>query len=234
LQERPHTYDITYSAATKDTVVASFAQLINESNKYDDSEVFIWIFNHGAGNDKRPLTGGKLLQSSEIFLWDNTITDKELGGLLAALKSTKTTILVDACYAGGFADKLIFNLPSSLLLRSGLPQNGRVIISGTSKFRTGYASTTQGPVFSILWFEGLSTGQADGFKPGLFDRGVPSHLKMFQDGKVSVEEAFYYARYTLRTDSSLKEFRGMQPQMNDEYPHKGLLRSRGDLLLGQT
>ncbi|MCK5113081.1 MAG: hypothetical protein KAQ84_06005, partial [Thermoplasmatales archaeon] len=47
LQERSHDYDITYGGATKNNVVSSFDHLINESNKYRDSEVFIWIFNHG-------------------------------------------------------------------------------------------------------------------------------------------------------------------------------------------
>jgi hypothetical protein len=212
----------------------TFEYLINESNKYEDSEVFIWIFSHGVGESSRKLTGGKLLQSSEIFLWDDTVTDKELGDILAPLESQKVTILVDACYAGGFADRTIFDLPTSLLFRSGIPGNGRVVISGTSKFRTGFASTTQGPVFSVLWFEGLTTGDADGFRAGLFQRGVPRHLKIFEDGKVSVEEAFFYARYQLRTDPAFKEFNVMQPQMNDQYPHRGIWRSREGLILGSV
>jgi hypothetical protein len=231
LQERPHEYDMTYGSATKANVLASLQYLMNQSNKYPDSEVFLWIFNHGAGNLNQPLTGGKILQSSEIFLWDDTVTDKELGDILAPLESKKATVLVDACYAGGFADRTILNLRTSLLFRSGIPHDGRIVISGTSKFRTGYASTTQGPIFSLLWFEGLSSGKADGFRPGLFDRGVPRNLKMFKDGKVSVEEAFYYARYQLRTDEKYQDFKSMQPQINDEYPHRSFLRNRGELIL---
>jgi acyl-CoA-binding protein len=83
----------------------------------------------------------------------------------------------------------------------------------------------------LLWFEGLTTGDADGYRPGLFDRGVQRKLKAFQDGKVSVEEAFYYARAMLRVDEKYQDFRTMQPQINDEYPHRGLFRSRGQLLL---
>jgi hypothetical protein len=231
LQERSHEYDMTYGSATKANVLISLQYLINQSNKYEDSEVFLWIFNHGAGNQKRPLTGGKIFQSSEIFLWDDTVTDKELGGILASLKSKKAVVLVDACYAGGFADRTILNLRTSLFFRSGISRDGRIVISGTSKFRTGYASTTQGPIFSLLWFEGLSSGKADGFRPGLFNRGVLRNLKMFQDGKVSVEEAFYYARYQLRTDEKYQDFKSMQPQINDKYPHRGVLRNRGELIL---
>jgi hypothetical protein len=231
LQERSHEYDMTYGSATKANVLASLQYLINESNTYPDSEVFLWIFNHGAGNIDKPLTGGKILQNSEIFLWDDTMTDRALGDILIPLESKKVTVLVDACYAGGFADRTILNLRTSLFFRSGIPRDGRVVISGTSKFRTGYASTTQGPIFSLLWFEGLSSGKADGFKPGLFDRGVLRSLKTFQDGKVSVEEAFYYARYQLRTDEKNQDFKSMQPQINDKYPHRGVLRNRGELIL---
>jgi len=231
LQERSHEYNITYGGATKANVLASLEYLINESNKYPDSEVFLWIFNHGVGNNNKTVTGGKILQRSEIFLWDDTITDNELGVILDPLESKKVAIIVDACYAGGFADRTIFDLRTFLFLRSGIPQNGRVVISGTSKFRTGYASTVQGPIFSLLWFEGLSTGNADGYRPGLFDRGVLLKLKIFQDGEVSVEEAFYYARTMLRIDEKYQDFKSMQPQINDEYPHRGLLRSRGGLIL---
>lgn len=231
LQERPHEYDITYGGATKANVIASLEVLINESNSYEDSEVFIWIFNHGAGNLNRPLTGGKILQHSEIFFWDDTMTDRALGDILRPLESKKATIIIDACYAGGFADRTILNLRTMLLLRSRIPDDGRVIITGTSKFRTGYASTTQGPVFTFLWFEGLSTGKADGYRAGAFDRGVSTNLKLFKDGVVSVEEAFYYARVMLRTDETLRMFRSMQPQINDQYPHRGILRSLDGFVL---
>lgn len=231
LQERRHDYDITYGGATKANVLIFLQYLINESNKYPDSEVFLWIFSHGVGNQNQSFTGGKIFQSSEIFLWDDTITDKELGDILAPLESKKATILVDACYAGGFADRTILNFRTSLFLRSRIPQDGRIVISGTSKFRTGYASIMQGPIFSLLWFEGLSEGKADGYRPGLFDRGVERNLKMFQDGSVSVEEAFYYARYQLRTNEKYQDFQSMQPQINDEYPHRGLVRSRAEFIL---
>jgi hypothetical protein len=231
LQERTHEYDITYGGATKANVISSLQYLINESNTYPDSEVFIWIFNHGVGNNNKTFTGGKILQRSEIFLWDDTITDKELGDILAPLESKKVAIIIDACYTGGFADRTILSLRTSLFMRSGIPDNGRVVISGTSKFRAGYASTIQGPIFTLLWFEGLSTGNADGYRPGLFDRGVLRKMKIFQDGQASVEEAFYYARAMLRTDEKYQDFKSMQPQINDEYPHRGLFRSRGELIL---
>jgi len=231
LQERSHAYDITYGGATKANVIASLQYLINGSNAYPDSEVFIWIFNHGVGNNNKTWTGGKILQRSEIFLWDDTMTDKELGDILATLESKKVAIIIDACYTGGFADRTILSLRTSLFMRSGIPDNGRVVISGTSKFRAGYASIIQGPIFTLLWFEGLSTGNADGYRPGLFDRGVLRKMKIFQDGQTSVEEAFYYARAMLRTDEKYQDFKSMQPQINDGYPHRGLFRSRGELIL---
>jgi len=233
LQERKHEYAITYGGATRENVERSLNHLINQSNQYRDSEVFIWIYNHGYGDLNNSLTGGKILKSSHIFIWDDIVSEKQLGKLLAPLKSTKVTLLVDACYCGGFADKTILNLPTSLLFRSGIPRLGRVVITGASKFRKGYASTTQGPLFTNLWFEGLVSGDADGFKQGFLKMGRPSLLRLFKDGKVSVEEAFYYARYKLRTDEDLKEFQSMEPQINDRYPAPGILLSRRGLILGE-
>ena len=234
LQQRTHDYDIIYGGATQENVVNSLNHMITEANKYRDSEVFIWVFNHGYGDVNDSLTGGKLLENSQIFIWDDILSDKDLGDILNPLKSRKTCIIVDACFCGGFAEKTIYNLPTSLLFRSGIPQPGRIVIAGTSKYRKGYASTTKGPLFSLLWFEGLKTGDADGYKAGFLETGKPRNLRIFKNGKVSVEEAFYYARYVLRTDESLKEFKTMEPQMNDKYPHRGFLLSRREMYLGET
>lgn len=233
LQERVHLYNITYGGATKQNVEASINYIVDQSNKYDDSEVFIWVFGHGCGDQDNTLTGGKILQRSEIFLWDDTLKDKELGDLLSYLRSEKTCVIVDACFAGGFADKTILNLPTFFLLKSNLPKSGRIIISATSKFRVGYASTTQGPLFSIIWFEGLKTGNADGFRPGIANIGRRTILRFFKNGKTSVEEAFYYARYIFRTDKSLENYKKMEPQISDQYPHRGLLRSQVQMHLGE-
>ena len=230
LQQRPHPYKISYGGATKTNVIATLDEIINESNQYTDSEVFIWFFNHGYGNpDQR--NGGKILQSSALYLWDSLMTDKDLGTLLNPLKSTHTTIIIDACYSGGFADKTVANLPTSIFMRSGIPHAGRVIITGASKFDVGYASTTQGPLFTLLWYQGLQ-GPADGYRPGPLNLGRPTHLKFLKDGKVSVEEAFYYAKYTLRTDKNLKDYSGCRPQINDRYPHRYL--NNAGLILGQS
>ena len=230
LQQRPHKYRISYGGATKENVVATIDYIIDESNKFDDSEIFIWVFGHGYGTEDR-FAGGKILQRSAVFLWDDTLTDKDLGGLLSDLKSKKTSIIIDACYSGGFADKTIFNLPESSFFSSGLVKPGRVVITGESKFRPGYAITTSGPVFSQIWFYGIKTGYADGFRQGILHTGRPTRLSAFKDGNVSVEEAYYYTRFMLKSQMSLKEFSGMQPEINDQYPNKGFLRSMNGLIL---
>jgi len=141
--------------------------------------------------------------------------------------------VIDACFSGGFADKTIFGFREFFLLKSKLPRPGRVIITATSKFRPGYASTTKGPLFSQLWFYGLRSGEADGYKRGIFYRGRPTILRIFKDGKVSVEEAFYYASFVLRNDKALDDYSKMAPQINDQYPHKGFIRSVRGLVLGK-
>ena len=50
LQQRRHQYDITYAATTKETVISSITYIVEESNKFDDSEIFIWISSHGCGD----------------------------------------------------------------------------------------------------------------------------------------------------------------------------------------
>jgi len=233
LAERPHKYDVNYGGATKDNVVAALEHVVDASNDFDDSEVFIWVFNHGVGEDSYSYTGGKILDTSAVFLWDDVLTDAELGELLGTLRSDNACIFIDACYSGGFADKTIFNLPTLFLMKSNIPKDGRVVISAASKFRQAWTSTMNGPLFTQLWFEGLTSGDADGFRSGVGEHGRPTKLKLFKDGTVSVEEAFFYAKYVLRTDSDYDEFSEMEPQINDQYPHKGVLRSMKGLILGE-
>ncbi len=232
LEQRKHKYDITYGGATKNTVYSTLAFIVDAANKFDDSEVFIWISSHGCGDSDIP-AGGKIFERSAVFLWDDTLSDLQLGNLLNILKSKKTCIIVDACYSGGFADKTILNFPELFLFKSKIPKNGRVVITATSKFRVGFASTTQGPLFTQLWLNGIITGDADGYRPGLFKIGRPTIFRIFKDGKVSVEESFYYARYILRKSESLKDYNKMEPQINDRYPKIGILRSMRGLVLGE-
>ncbi len=233
LDQRRHDYDITYGGATKETLISSLNYIVDESNKFGDSEIFVWISSHGCGDRDRRIFGGKILRRSALFLWDDTLSDKELSNILSGLKSKKTCIIVDACYSGGFADKTILNLPEFFLLRSRLAKSGRVVMTGASKFRIGYASTTKGPLFSQLWFYGIISGKADGFRPGILKMGRPTILRIFKDGKVSVEEAFYYARYVLRTSKNLEEYSKMEPQINDQYPRRGIFGSLKGLILGE-
>jgi len=227
LQERNDKIDyVSYGPATKDYLISSIERIKDEANKYNDSEVFIWISGHGVGDPDKKITGGKILERSEVVLWDGTIQDKELGELLEGLKA-KLCLIVDSCYSGGFANRIIFNVPS--LLRSNIPKDGRIVITGESKFSIGYASNVSGPLFTQLWFEGLKTGKADGFRKGLFGVAKRSHLNIFKDGRVSVEEAFYYAKYMIRKE--YRDFIWMQPQMNDMYPHKYPF-NRGEMFLG--
>lgn len=234
LQQRYHKYNITYSAATKEIVISTLKHIINESNKFDDSEVFIWISSHGCGDNENTLTGGKLFERSAFFLWNGEImTDKELGDVLTYLKSRKTCIIIDACYSGGFADKTILSFPEFFIFRSSVSNPGRVVITGTSKFRIGYTSLEYGPLFTQLWFDGIKRGFADGFQPGLRDIGRPTVLNLFKDGSVSVEEAFYYARYVLKNTEQLKDYNNMEPQISDQYPRAGKLFNKKGLILGQ-
>lgn len=232
LQQRNYRYNINYGSATTNTVTAVINHVKEKSNKFEDSEVFLWFFGHGWGDSNRGHTGGKVLQRSALMLWDEMLYDKELGSLLSDLNSQKTCIIVDACFSGGFADKTIFDFPEFFLFQSNIMKPGRVVITGSSKFRVAWASTIIGPLFTNLWFEGLRTGAADGFRSSVLNRGRKPITDIFKDGEVSVQEAFYYARFTLRTESDLADYSYMQPQINDMYPRRGLIASRKELVLG--
>jgi len=233
LQQRPHTYEISYGGATEENVKSILYHVVEEANQFSDSEVFLWFAGHGWGDENNQITGGKILERSGIFLWNDMLTDRELGDVLYSLRSDKTCIIVDACFSGGFADKTILNFPTFFLLNSGIPGSGRVVMTGASKFRPGYASTTRGPLFSLLFFEGLTSREADGFRPGIFSIGKPPRFSFSKDGEISVEEAFYYARYVLRNNVNLNNYEKMEPQINDQYPHRGNLRSKAELKLGE-
>ncbi len=232
LQERFHRYDFFYGAATKNNFISVVNEVVEEANNFKDSEVFLWLSGHGCGDNENTFTGGKIFERSSIYLWDNILTDKELGILLQNLKSEETCVFVDACYSGGFADKTIFNIPELFLYNSGIPKKGRVVISSASKFRLGYANLEKGPLFTILWYTGLISGEADGFRSGFLNRGKSSKLDMFKDGKVSVEEAFFYAKHLLRNDKTLEDFNKMKPQISDRYPRFGLILNNKGLILG--
>ena len=231
VEQRTHQYDVHYSGATEENVQTIIHQVVEGASHQPDSEVFLWFAGHGAGDDNNKWTGGKIMERSTLFLWDGSLSDRVLGDMLYSLRADKTTIIVDACFSGGFADKTIYNLPTFILLHSRITGPGRVVMSGASKYRSGFASTTKGPLFSYLWFEGLKTKEADGFQPGLLSIGKPPDLLTRRDRKVSVEEAFFYARYVLREDESLDAYKSMEPQINDQYPNWGNLRSKSGLIL---
>ena len=50
---------------------------------------------------------------------------------------------------------------------------------------------------------------------------------------VSVEEAFHFASYTLRTDRNYEDFSKMASQINDQYPRRGLLLNNKEMFLGE-
>jgi len=232
LQERYHPYDFFYGAATRNNFELVINDLVDSSNNFEDSEVLLWISSHGCGDNENRFTGGKLFERSSIFLWDDILTDKDLGQLLQNLKSEETCIIVDACFSGGFADKTIYNLPELFLFNSGIPKNGRVVLTGASKFRVGYANVNTGPLFSTLWYIGLSSLEADGFKPGILNSGRPTKLNLYKDGEVSVEEAFYYAKYMIKNQEELDEYDNMEPQISDRYPRIGIFGNSKGLILG--
>ena len=71
----------------------------------------------------------------------------------------------------------------------------------------------------------------NGFQPRFLKTGRLPFL-IFKDGKVSVEEVFYYAWWVLKNERSLESYNKIELQINDQYPNKGLFRSYTQLILG--
>ena len=66
LQQKSHKFRIDYGSATKENVAVTIDHLVEQSNKYDDSEVFIWLFGHGYGTESR-FAGEKFLKEVLYF-----------------------------------------------------------------------------------------------------------------------------------------------------------------------
>ncbi|MDD5502215.1 MAG: caspase family protein [Candidatus Thermoplasmatota archaeon] len=179
-----------YEAATKSNALKYTDAAVGEASKYADSQVFLWYFDHGSSD-----IGS---QESYIWMWDGeSISSIELGEHVKPLNdnNVESVIIVDACQTGFFADQMIG--PFAPETESGVPGENRVVMTGASALTFGWSYSDSGPIFSLSWFEGIK-GVADG--------------QIKKDGKVSVEEAFWYA--SGKVNGNTQE---AQPQMNDQY-----------------
>jgi hypothetical protein len=165
-------------SADKNGLSAAFKQVNAKITISDD--LFLFFTNHGGGynNVSHSNEGGvKDISGDEINPYhvdetvyfygqtDNTLLDDNVAALLNTVQCNKLITLMEPCYGGGF-------------LRD-LRGRNRIIISASSEFDVSYsASDEQYDAFSYFFTTAFNTRAAD----------------LNNDGKVSVLEAFLYAR----------------------------------------
>ncbi len=140
------------------------------------------------------------------------LTMGELKGWFSTIKSKKFAFITDSCQTGEMAGIGPNQFGASL--SEGLASEGRIIISGSSDATLAY-STGSGGAFTLLFFEGLEEkgdGCSETIPPDASD------VAGEKDGKVSLQEAYWYAWWMMETArSSSPQHAEQLPEMRDEY-----------------
>ncbi|MDD5503388.1 MAG: caspase family protein [Candidatus Thermoplasmatota archaeon] len=150
---------------------------------------------------------GSWLIESEIDLFNGEyVMESDFENAMTGMKSTNVFMCFDCCQSGGFAG---FNPIGphyvAIPMFEGLASGGWIVVSAASLVFS-YDGADGGVFTNLFWRDGLANGEADyNLYAGLIG-GTG------EDSRVSVEEAFYYAKYAL--DVSNQE---SQPMMDDQY-----------------
>lgn len=149
---------------------------------------------------------GDWLGKSEIVLFNNQyFTESDFNNALANLKSKKSLFVFDCCQAGGFAALNPLGT-SSMRLFGGIAKDGWVVVSASS-LTFSYDSDNGGVFTNTYWRDGLANGRANN---NMFARLIGG---TGTDTRVSVEEAYYYSRFS--SLNILNQAAG--PMMDDQY-----------------
>ncbi len=179
-----HIYMLTNSGATRDNILRGIRWLASKTN-YRSAAIF-----HFSGHEMPTRTtadGDNEAQDVQIRAHDNRfIIDGDLGRELGRVKAGRMWIDMSLCRAGGFND-------------AGIPGKNRIVTYASPQKELAYEdSSLRHSVFSYYLV-------AQGMGKKLADQN--------RDGKVSVEEAFWWAR-TRTTDRTSGR---QHPAMNDQY-----------------
>jgi hypothetical protein len=151
-------------SATKANIATVFNDLQTRLGTGD--HLFIFTTDHG-GPEDTPQVGTEVI----INLWYETIRDDQFADEVDKITSTvPIMITMEQCYSGGIIDDVI----------PGLPGQERVIATAANAYETSH-----GDVFSTLWISAVA---------GHDKSGSPVDADVDNDGKVSLKEAFDYAK----------------------------------------
>ena len=130
-----------------------------------DDHLFLFIVDHGGSKDHD--------RNSFIWLWDDQqLSDKHLGLLLSLFNIGSVNILMGQCYSGGFIDDLIGN---------------RCIITTACRGDEQSWISPDKPYDEFVYHWTCAVNGAD-------ETGNPINADTNGDGKVSMAEAFDYAK----------------------------------------
>lgn len=140
--------------------------LINLSKQLTmDDHLFLFITDHGGSKNKE--------NDSFIWLWDDQqLSDKHLGLLLSIFNIGSLNILMGQCYSGGFIDDLI--------------GNRRIVATACSGSEQSWTCPDK-PYDEFVYHWTCAVNGSD-------ETGNPINADTNGDGKVSMAEAFDYAK----------------------------------------
>lgn len=151
-------------AATKENISNVFDKLGSTLSSYDN--LFIYVTDHGSLINESS-------KSSQIVLWNKSaITDKEFAKEVNKVNAGKINICMEQCYSGGFIDDL-----------SGM---NRLIATACNYNELSYATSDRlYNEFVYHWSAAIL---------GTYPSGRTADADTNQDGLISMQEAFDYAR----------------------------------------
>jgi len=208
---------------TPAAIKADIAALATRADA-DDIAAFYYC-GHGSANPEGGAT------SEKLCLNQGDLTDRELGQALAQLPCANTIVILDACFAGGFAIS-----PDDLTgeCASLDPQHVVYVLAACEKERsaTGYEFPEQWPWLGATLFTPLLAEAMEGGMPAWkrnelqqLARDVPATSDLDGDGVITLLEAFTYARDAcarISVGMGYKQVPVMGPEIPRQAPDIGL------------
>ncbi len=186
-----HIKVLTGENATMVNIIAGLRWLDRMEDKNDISLVYLSTHGFPLGFDIPPKDEADGTDEALVTYWGFSyssfvIWDDELNVLLNRLESQGVCLIVDSCYAGGFNDPSNWNT-------TDIPAQSQNAFAA-EEWAKGFAEDVRGQKRVVLM--GSCEDEeavSGGFGPYLVD-GIRGYADSNQDGIISAEEVFYYAK----------------------------------------
>jgi hypothetical protein len=194
--------DIVYPSASESAVVARLGEL---AHAHPPGEIlFFMLSSHGNFYADAQSCGapavGSFAALGEDADSDGDLHDCELGGALAEFaEGTPMVIVIDCSFCGGFSDSLTAasgTVPDDVATHeSGVPAEGRIVITGCAVTTECFGSATGGVLFTHMRSSiDEGTSACDGYTAPLFPlvQGINLPQRSLErDGMCTVSEWFF-------------------------------------------